>query len=126
MPEHVHLIVQPRQPEYRMSRIRSGIKIPVANRALKYVRRKAPSFLERLKDLQPNGKIAYRFWERGGGYDRNIEKPDTLLTMIEYIHNNPVRRGLVEKATDWIWSSARFYSGEVGVPIEMDALPFLG
>jgi hypothetical protein len=43
--------------------------------------------------------------------------------MIEYIHNNPVRRGLVERATDWVWSSARFYAGETAVPIRMDALP---
>ena len=42
----------------------------------------------------------------GGGYDRNATEPRTLLQMIDYIHNNPVRRGLVAKATDWIWSSS--------------------
>jgi hypothetical protein len=26
-----------------------------------------------------------------------------------YIHNNPVKRGLCQKARDWRWSSARFY-----------------
>jgi putative transposase len=41
-------------------------------------------------------------------YDRNITDAGTLLTMIEYIHNNPVRRGLVSQATDWPWSRARF------------------
>ncbi len=30
---------------------------------------------------------------------------------IEYIHNNPVRRGLVDCATDWLWSSARDWAG---------------
>ena len=31
--------------------------------------------------------------------------------MIEYIHYNPARRGLVAHPTDWPWSSARFYAG---------------
>ena len=28
-----------------------------------------------------------------------------------YIHENPVRSGLVEKAVDWMYSSQRNYSG---------------
>lgn len=43
--------------------------------------------------------------------------------MIDYIHNNPVRRGLVEMPTDWLRSSARFYAGRLDVPIRMNALP---
>jgi hypothetical protein len=40
---------------------------------------------------------------------------------IDYIHANPVRRGLVEKAEDWEWSSARWYAGIRPVKIEMDS-----
>jgi len=32
--------------------------------------------------------------------------------MIEYIHNNPVRRGLVSRAEDWKWSSAGWHEGK--------------
>jgi putative transposase len=32
------------------------------------------------------------------------------LAAIEHIHRNPVRRGLVQRATDWQWSSARWYA----------------
>ena len=28
---------------------------------------------------------------------------------LEYIHNNPVTRGLCRRAPDWKWSSARYY-----------------
>jgi putative transposase len=28
---------------------------------------------------------------------------------LEYIHNNPAKRGLCERALDWKWSSARWY-----------------
>jgi putative transposase len=123
MPEHVHVLVWPRDPEYEVRLIRTALKVPVQRKALQYLRQKAPAFLEHLRDRQPNGKVEHRFWQRGGGYDRNVMEHSTLLTMIEYIHNNPVRRGLVASPTDWIWSSARFYAGEPNVPTWMDALP---
>ena len=71
------------------------------------------------------GRRTNVFWQCGGGYDRNATEPRTLLQMIDYIHNNPVRRGLVAKATDWIWSSARFHAGVTRVPIGKDPLPCL-
>jgi putative transposase len=39
--------------------------------------------------------------------------------MIDYIHANPVRRGLVTRAEDWEWSSARWYAGLLPVRLEM-------
>jgi hypothetical protein len=63
-------------------------------------------------------------WQRGG-YDRNVTDPATLRTMIDYIHQNPVRRGLVQRATDWPWPSARFCEGALDVPIRMDPLPVM-
>ena len=36
-----------------------------------------------------------------------------------------LRRGLVARPKDWIWSSARFYAGNPRDPILMDALPCL-
>lgn len=53
----------------------------------------------------PHGRAL--FWQRGGGYDRNVRGEDALREKIGYIHANPVRRGLVERAEDWVWSSAR-------------------
>ena len=32
-----------------------------------------------------------------------------LRINIEYVHNNPVNRGLVSKAGQWLWSSWRHY-----------------
>ena len=42
--------------------------------------------------------------------------------MIEYIHANPVRRGLVAQPEDWEWSNARWYAGIRPVLIEMDPM----
>jgi putative transposase len=123
MPEHVHVLLWPTEEQYEIRLIRTALKVPVARKALRFLKRKSPSFLEQLRDAQPNGKSHHRFWQRGGGYDRNAFEPTTLLAMIEYIHNNPVRRGLCVNPTDWIWSSARFYAGDRRVPICMDELP---
>ena len=43
-----------------------------------------------------------------------------LEEKLNYMHQNPERAGLVERAVDWRWSSARWYDNKtsVGVPIE--------
>jgi putative transposase len=125
MPEHIHIIVCSRLDKYEIRQVRSALKIPVQRKALSFLRKQAPEFLDRLCDRQPNGEVHYRFWQRGGGYDRNVTNSQTLQKMIDYIHRNPVRRGLVDQPTDWIWSSARFQEGHLDVPIAMDPLPFL-
>ena len=106
MPEHVHVIVWPQEEKYEMRLIRTALKVPVQRQALQFLWRRAPKFLERLEDEQPNGEVHYRFWQRGGGYDRNAVEPGTLGQVIEHIHNNPVRRGLVvESDRSGVWSS---------------------
>jgi REP-associated tyrosine transposase len=64
-------------------------------------------------------RIRRRFWQPGGGYDRNITSIEALRAMIDYIHANPVRRGLVARPEDWEWSSARWYAGLRPVKLEM-------
>jgi putative transposase len=122
IPEHVHVLLWPRQPAYEIRLIRTALKVPVQRQALGYLRRHAPAYLEKLLDAQPNGEVHHRFWQRGGGYDRNVHETSTLRKMMEYIHNNPVRRGLVSQPTDWPWSSARFYVGMADVVLRMDAV----
>lgn len=44
----------------------------------------------------PEGIVSERFWQQ----------------KVNYIHENPVRKGLVTKPEDWRFSSARFWLGE--------------
>jgi putative transposase len=120
MPEHAHILIRPREPEYEVSRVLWRIKRPVGRRAIEYLRSHAPSFLDRLTVTRDDGTQERRFWQAGGGYDRNIVEPTTVLAVVDYLHLNPVRRGLVERAEDWAWSSARWYAGQCPVPLEMD------
>jgi REP-associated tyrosine transposase len=120
MPEHAHLLLWPTGPDYDISEILRSIKQSVANKALTYVRRVAPGFLGQMEDRQPNGAIHYRFWQRGGGYDRNVVEPETVHRQVDYLHHNPVRRGLCAKPEEWFWSSAADYVGARVGPLKID------
>ena len=38
-----------------------------------------------------------------------------MISKINYIHQNPVKRGYVDDASHWRYSSARNYAGEKGL-----------
>jgi putative transposase len=122
MPEHVHMIVFPRRPGHKMGKILSGIKLPVAKRAINFLVKQNSPWLSKI--TRQRGKRTERlFWQSGVGYDRNITCGKTLLQMIEYLHLNPVRRGLVEFAREWKWSSAALFEGGQS-PIPLDPIPW--
>ena len=125
MPEHVHLTVMPQREEYKTSMFLKSVKQSVGRRAINYLQRHNPQWLERLTVRLPCGKLERHFWQDGGGYDRNIRKVKTLIHSIHYIHANPVRRGLVERPADWLWSSAGWYDGERDVKLKMDPMRIL-
>ena len=123
MPEHAHVLIRPRQAEYDMASIQKTLKQSVARKALNWLRKNDASFLKQLSGEQAGNRTRYHFWQPGGGYDRNIIEPDTLRHSINYIHLNPVRRGLVEMPNDWPWSSARQFAGINASTIQMNPLP---
>jgi REP element-mobilizing transposase RayT len=53
-------------------------------------------------------KTNYQVWQESY-HPQQIKDAKMLKQKIEYIHNNPVRKGLVENPEDWKYSSARFY-----------------
>lgn len=113
MPEHVHLIVLPENPSARVADLLFAIKRPVSYRIKQDLVDAKDPLLEKLTIRERPGKSAFRFWQEGPGYDRNILDRPTLEKMIDYVHLNPVRRGLVDHPRDWKWSSWRQYVGEV-------------
>ena len=93
-----------------MKKILASIKKPVGRKAIEFLKQRAPAFLEKLTVRNQN-RVYHRFWQAGPGYDANLYEPKAVYDAIDYIHNNPVRRGLVAHATDWLWSSARDWAG---------------
>ncbi|MBN2561613.1 MAG: hypothetical protein JXQ75_11845 [Phycisphaerae bacterium] len=130
MPEHVHLIVFPErlgatgglpasaepghgpEPTARISDLLYAIKRPASYRIKQDLLVSKDPLLEKLTIRERPGRTAFRFWQEGSGYDRNILDHGSLRKMIDYVHLNPVRRGMVDHPREWKWSSWRHYEGE--------------
>ena len=67
------------------------------------------NILKKLYENKPEYKIEskYQVWLENY-HPQEIKDYAMLKQKIEYIHNNPVRKGLVEYQEDWEYSSAKF------------------
>ena len=105
LPDHWHAVIFPRHP-LTISKAMEVIKVK-STRSI-HIRRGDAGQV-----WQP------RFFDDAL---RTVEKYHSCL---DYIHMNPVRRGLVNTSEDWIWSSIHSYSalGEVKLTIDRVELP---
>lgn len=78
-----------------------------------------PKWLARAT-VREGRRLRHRYWQPGGGYDRHITSTEVLRAAIDHSHANPVRRGLVARAADWEWFSARWHAVLRPVTLEMD------
>jgi len=62
------------------------------------------------KNKRNNG---YQFWQQHN-YPIELSTNEMIDQRLDYVHNNPVEAGFVDKVEDWVWSSARQYAGESG------------
>jgi putative transposase len=99
MPEHVHLLVH--EPE------RSTLSVAV-QMLKQIVGRKLP----------PDEGTP--FWQRRY-HDRNIYSAKAFTAALQYIHRNPVTRGLCARPQDWHWSSCLHYLTGVEGTVEIES-----
>ncbi len=117
MPDHVHLLIwwdKEEIPELNVSKIMQMIKGTTARRCIDLLKNKG---LERMLQATPKNNLdsrthrrnlKYRLWQ-SGFYDFNIYNEEKLLEKLNYMHNNPVKAGLVLSASDYEWSSCKEY-----------------
>ncbi|MFN0012705.1 MAG: REP-associated tyrosine transposase [Phycisphaerales bacterium] len=118
MPEHVHLVCRPAEGATLERALRS-IKMSIAKRAIERWKAFDAPILRRVADEVGRP----RFWQKGGGFDRNVRDMDEFAREVRYVHRNPVERGLVSRPEDWCWSSVRWWMGTRGQEFECDAPP---
>ena len=85
MPDHWHALISPRPPLTISTSIQQ-MKYMSARRLNRYRATKGTVWL-------------HQFWDRFVRSKRELER------RMEYLENNPVRKGLVSKPEDWPWSS---------------------
>lgn len=105
MPEHVHLLVFPGVGGPDVRRILSSVKQPFSREMGALGRRRHPAM-----------------WQAGGGYDRNVTSQRVAASLVDYIHMNPVRRGLCASPQDYRWSSALSWYGFGESPLSPDVM----
>ena len=71
------------------------------------------------KDGRP--EESYKVWQPGA-HPETLVSEKFVMQKLEYLHNNPVRKGLVYAPEHWRYSSAPFYVlGQKDGPLEIDA-----
>lgn len=105
MPNHVHVLFQPMNG-WTMSKIVSSWKSYTGRRISAYAKRNGmPDGLSAKLGRGEPSSVPNRAWHREY-WDRYIRDHAHYMNVVKYIHENPVKSGLVAKAEEWRWSSA--------------------
>ncbi len=110
---HLHLIAQSPQLDRDMARFKSY----TAKQLLAYLDQNGvKTILDQLAFYKKAHKAdrAYQFWQEGV-HPEWIQNEEMMRQKLDYIHENPVKRGYVDKAEHWRYSSARNYLVETGL-----------
>jgi putative transposase len=90
MPDHLHALLYQESEGDLISKMMHGFKRMSVSKCR--------------PKLYPNASLWRKHYD-----DVPIPGPNAARTRLEYMHANPVRRGLVERPEDYPWSSARDY-----------------
>ena len=97
MPDHVHIVISPLKDSsgeiYGLSEIMSGIKGASAHSINKTIKRQG------------------HVWQ-DESFDRVLRSDEKIIEKVEYICQNPVRKGLVKRVDDYPWLWREWVEGE--------------
>ena len=108
MIDHLHLLTNRPSTTSDLLRV---LKSLTARRVIDYLKEKNfASSLAKLQHQELRRKHKYSLWQ----VEKNVLpvfSEGMFMQKVNYIHQNPVRAGLVEKASDYRWSSYRMWHG---------------
>ena len=108
MLDHIHLLTSRPSTNSEVLRRLKGI---TAHRVIDYLKQNNHQrSLAKLQHVTRDKNYKYSLWQK----EKNvfpIFSEKVFRQKVNYIHNNPVRAGYVEEATDYHWSSARIWRG---------------
>jgi len=110
---HLHLVAQSDDIGKSMAKF----KAHTAKELIKLLQQQnVKTILEQLAFYKKahKGDRSYQVWQEGMK-PKLIQDDAMMKNKIDYIHNNPVKRGYVDEAHHWRYSSARDYEGVTGL-----------
>lgn len=106
MPDHLHALTD---SSIKPSKILQYINGIIGHRVIDYLKSHGHNSSLRKLERQSGARgHKYSLWEHHTNA-LSIFSEDMFIQKVNYIHQNPVRAGLVERAEDYRWSSARVW-----------------
>ena len=121
MPDHIHLITSNLEKAC-LSDIMRDFKRFTSKRISHQLQKDNRSFLLEVLERFANkgkGNTEHKVWQ-DGFHPEAVYSEMFLKQKMDYVHYNPVRRGLVSRPEDWHYSSARNYISNDATIITVD------
>jgi len=107
MPEHLHIITHGTLKPSDTLRFLNGIS---SRRVIGYLKEhNYITSLAKLRDAPKARRHTHSLWD-GHSQALPLFSESFFMQRVNYIHQNPVRAGLVERAEDYLWSSIRCWN----------------
>lgn len=113
MPTHLHLIAYDGELDNtRLAQTLMDMRKFTGHRLVAYCQQHMPAaFAATLRNTQRTDR-ANQFWQQGRQHAEAIYSRDFFLEKMNYLHDNPRRKGLVWEPTQWRFSSAAYWLNE--------------
>ena len=120
MPDHVHFIIWPSAKKAVEAFLRS-FKEFTAKRIIQLAEvEKTPNWVNAFRQAGAETRRSKNKVWQDSYWDENVFTGDFLKQKLQYMHNNPVRAGLVSQPEDYPYSSYRNYENDQEWLIQID------
>ncbi len=104
MPDHLHAVTDGARLPSEVLRFIKGV---ISRRVINYLKEGGfRASLEKLRHESKAQNYKYSLWEHHSNC-LHLTSEGVFMQKVNYIHQNPVRAGLVQRAEDYRWSSVR-------------------
>jgi REP element-mobilizing transposase RayT len=127
MPDHLHAILGSDLKPSKVAQYVNGI---IARRIIDYLKDNGHTIsLAKLAHQDRGRGYRYSLWDHHSNIKR-LTQEDVFMEKVNYLHQNPVRAGLVDQPGDYRWSSARCWArkplADEPLAIDIDKIHFWG
>ncbi len=121
MPHHLHLIAAAEDLHATMRDFKRFTSRSVHDLLKRDGRTTLLEWMTRATQRARRGRGELGLWQ-DGFHPQLLQSHAMFEQKLAYLHENPVRKGLVNAPRDWRFSSAAWYEGERDCLLEMDVL----